>query len=164
MQQCPHPPWPCWGQCPSTPGAEGRIWPFPVWEGVGLSLCFPSNAHPSAPSRHLEPSLWPQSYPHSVQPSGMQGPTVPTSPASPAARPPALGTSLPEGPGPPPGRPAASPSSTPPGSPRMQYQPSCSCRTQGAPKLPTLFWESLACMPNYLRPWGWEAVWGSQWQ
>lgn len=96
MQQCPHPPWPCWGQCPSTPGAEDRIRPFSLWEGVGLSLCFPSNAHPSAPSWHLESSLWPQSCHPSMQPSSMQGPTVPTSLASPAARPPALCTSLPE--------------------------------------------------------------------
>lgn len=103
-------------------------------------MCFPSNAHPSARSWHLEqwdlPPLWPQSCHPSMQPSSMQGPTVPMSPASPAAGPPALCISLPEGPGPPPGGPAVSPSSTPTDSPRMQYQPSCSCRTQGAPKLP----------------------------
>lgn len=29
---------------------------------------------------------------------------------------------------------------------------------------PHFFWGSIACTPNYLRPWGRGAAWGSQWQ
>lgn len=167
MQQCPHPPQSCWcpccGQCPSTQGAEGGIWLFSLWEEAGLSLCaFPATPPPpSAPSWHLEqwdlPLPWPQSCHPSTQPSSVQGAAVPVSPPSPAARAPApcaRGNWAP----------AASPSSTRAGCPWMQYQPSCSCRTQGAPKPSPHFLGSVACTPNYLRPWGPGAAWGSRWQ
>lgn len=165
MQQCPYPPqscwWPCWSQCPSTRGAEDGIWPFSLWEEAGLSLC-PFPATPPVSTQLAPGAVGPAAAMASelpplhaaIQRAGSHGSHVPPSPA---ARAPALcaeGTWAP----------AASPSSTRAGSPWMQYRPSRSCRTQGAPKPSPHFWGSLACTPNYLRPWGPGAAWGSQWQ
>lgn len=138
---------------------------LPLGRGWAVTMCVPSNAHLSAPSWHLEqwdlPPPWHQSCHPSTQHAGTHCSCVPCQPCcwtTHSLCQPARGTQT---------------------SPRVLLLPHpqpvlapLRCNTNhpvlqdiGSPKtLPTFSGGSIACTPNYLRPWGRGAAWGSQWQ